>query len=143
MRLIDGLFFLSMVSIPFIFIHMLINIYEWYRDSMLIRTGVETTGTVVDEIEYHSDPDDSSPSQYTRVIASYSVKNKTYYLKSRFRAKKHIFLDQQMTILYNPEDPENGRFKSDDSLFSGVRNSFILLVTAIACLIYTYTKLNM
>lgn len=140
----DHIFFISLVALPIMVFKLILRLYEWYTDWKLLRTGTETTGTIVDEARYDPCPDEGtdSPSYSSHFLAEYAVGTATYRVLSRFIDRKHAMLGWQYVILYDPKKPERARFKCDHTLIWPVRLWLVALVIDIAIVVYGYMHLD-
>ncbi len=111
-----------------------ISLHEWFRDKMLLRTGSETNGTVIDEVTYPSD-DNLQTGQY-RYIVRYFVDNSAYHVSSRFSGRKHEYLKRYVPIVYDPAFPERSRFKYDRDLRHDVLKHVLILAIGVGLVIY-------
>jgi hypothetical protein len=139
------IFVISLVAVPIALIKLCIALYEWYVDRRLLRTGIETTGTVVDECRYDPSGEEVSddPSYYSRFFAEYEVGTGKYRVLSRFHGKRHALLNERYVIVYDPEKPGRARFKRDDTLIWPVRINVIALVIALGVFIYGLLTLDL
>lgn len=138
-------FVISLVAIPIALIKLCIALYEWYTDRRLLRTGAETTGTVVDECRYDPSGEEVSddPSYYSRFFAEYEVGAAKYRVLSRFHGKRHDLLGERYVIVYDPVKPERARFKRDATPIWPVRINFMALAVAMGVFICGLVKLDL
>ncbi|MBN2080112.1 MAG: hypothetical protein JW838_14180 [Spirochaetes bacterium] len=116
-------------------IHLVINLYEWRRDMNLLHTGTETTGIITDAATY-PDIENVNSGQY-RFYADFTVKGVTCCASSRFASrKKSAFMNREVAIVYDPENPARSRFKHDISVLRDGVEYIILFIVGLALSIY-------
>lgn len=113
----------------------LISLYEWRRDKKLFGTGARAEGVITEAVTYPND-DSLNIGQY-RFIADFKTdRGITQFAKSRFASSsRDKFLNTRVTIIYNPEKPEESRFETDISAVRDVYENLILLVLGVVLIL--------
>lgn len=112
-------------------IHLVILLYEWRRDMNLLHAGTETAGIITDAATY-PDIENVNSGQY-RFYADFTVDGVTYCASSRFASsRKNAFMNREVAILYDPEDPGRSRFKHDISVLRDGVDYIILFIAGLA-----------
>ncbi|MFW5771314.1 MAG: hypothetical protein ACOCX9_07750 [Spirochaetota bacterium] len=135
MSLSDGVIFLGVILIVIGIPETLINLYEWFKDKKLLKTGNRTTGIIVESVTYPQD-DTVNTGQY-RFIASFTDNNGiSAFSKSRFASRSPAtYMNKDVIIVYDKNNPDISRFEVDISLVRDVIEKFSVLLLGIVLIL--------
>ncbi len=118
------------------FVDGLFNFLDWRRDKKLLLTGVETTGKITDAATYPQIENVSS-GRYRFYAEFRSADNSVHIAASRFAGSSpEKFLDTEVAIIYDPENPDHSRFKNDISIARDLIINLITFITGLGLFLY-------
>jgi len=114
---------------------LVIDIYELHCDIKLLKTGNEIMGIITKVVTY-PEYDNLQSGQY-RFIAEFKIDNQTYYSISRFiSTSKEKYMNKEVVIVYDKNNPLNARFKYDKNLKGSSIMHAVFLIISIGLVIY-------
>lgn len=88
--------------------------FEWRRDKKLLLTGTETTGIINEAWLAMSGEAGENSGSYCLSAEFKTTDNLTYQAIAPFVVNSHRkLLNTDITIIYDPKDPEHAKFKNE------------------------------
>ena len=135
MTLSDGALLSGVILIFFGLIWFFIKLYELNRDKKLLKTGRRTKGIITESVTYPNE-DDLNSGQYKFIADFKTEKNETHYVKSRFASRSpEKYMNTEVTIIYDPDNPDVARFEHDISIKREVYTYIALTILGILLLL--------
>ncbi len=118
------------------FVDAIFNLVEWRREKKLLLTGTETKGTIIDAHTY-PDIEELNSGQYCFTAEFKAADNIAYHARSRFASRSpHKFLNREVAIIYDPQNPQHSRFKTDISIMREIIIKISMLAIGLGLILF-------